>query len=252
MKFSIFILLISFTSTFCSKNDKLIEYEKEIPIENKNVKLYPKFLNGEWVPEYNVLGWRIKFFKNGKYEEVFAGEGCGGYTGKYFILSEKIKLIPDKKVDCLNEQRIKNNECILQNDFDSLYSTLKLVCNDEVFYSKENERKDGEVLNINSIKAVSVFPKNYYTNAVIYFREGPGTEFNSISCSFESAGEPVNRKTIPDGTFVLVIARTIDKYKVGNLNNYWYFVEPYTGWYSYGCEKKFGWVYGEYIKKAEN
>ncbi|MCB1190458.1 MAG: hypothetical protein H7A23_16200 [Leptospiraceae bacterium] len=206
-----------------------------------------------WVPEFEDYGWYIQFMKDGSYTENFEGEGCGGYKGHYTKDGQKIKLIPEKNPGCLNESRKENNICYIKEAPDSLYSSLKLVCGKEEFFSKKDERKDGEEVKIGSIEVVIISPKGgYVTNDVIYFRKGPGKNFDSISCSFEGddpSSFDKHRATLPKETSLYVIARTKTKEKIDKHENYWYYVSPQTGWYSAGCKEKFGWVYGEFIEK---
>ncbi|MDX1960680.1 MAG: hypothetical protein SFU98_19060 [Leptospiraceae bacterium] len=226
--------------------DKSLTTKPE-PIEQPNDGLANSII-GEWGPEFRGFGWYILFRDNENYEERFSGEGCGGYKGKYSLENDYIKLKPNEKEDCINEERLKENLCKIQASPKSLYSDRKIVCGKSELYSVKDQKKDGTVLSIDSRKVIAVQPNVFFTKDIIYFREGPGVNFKSISCGVERVAYDIRMQTLPENTFLFVIARTPEKYKVNNKEDYWYYVKPNTGWHSSGCYQKLGWVFGAFIK----
>ncbi len=240
------IILFSFN---CSIDKNISEQvQANLVIENS----FSKKLIGQWVPEYYTDGWVIEFKNYENYEEYFNGEGCGGYKGKYFVDDKnRIKLQPNPNESCVNKKRLKENLCTLQTSPKSLYSDWKIICGNSEYYSVKDQKKDGTILYINSIKTIALNPNGYFTKDNVAFREGPGINFKSISCGVEVAAYNVRMNSLPEKSYVFVIARTTEKFKVKESENYWYYVKPYTGWHSSGCDKKFGWIFGEYLERRE-
>lgn len=248
-KYFTFFILILLNYQEPSSNN--INKKKE-DIKHDSV-IFPDYLIGLWTPEYGEFGWRLNILDNNKFEEFFDGEGCGGYKGTYIRNNDKLVLVPEKNPDCFNENRKNNYECFLLKASDSLFSDWKLKCGKEEFFSLRYLKKENEILNVGLYKIKTVSPKLYLTTNEIFFRDGPGKDFKSLICSIEIvAAFEEKRNTLPKDLSLIVLGHTLEKDKIGKIENYWYYVKPRTGWHSSGCEKPLGWVFGEFIKKAED
>ena len=103
-------------------------------------------------------------------------------------------------------------------------------------------------MQIGNTASVILNSKNYITLDSIFFRVEPSKTSKSIKCKLESPEQqPIESETLVKDTFLHIIARTKEKVKVDNKENFWYYVKPELGWYSPGCEQKFGWVFAEFV-----
>jgi hypothetical protein len=238
------ILLIILVVINCK--EKISESNLVLPPLNQETLL------GKWTPEFEDHGTSLEFQKDGKFLESFNGEGCPGFEGKFQIKETSLELMPNEKTECDSsaEERKKNSNCKLVKDDKSFYARVKLVCGTENFFSANYLRKEGEELQIGNTESILVNSKDYKTTDSIFFRIEPSKTSKSMKCKLESFGpEPIVSDTLPRDTLLYVVARTKEKVKVDNKENFWYYVKPELGWYSPGCEQKLGWVFGEFISK---
>jgi len=226
-----------------------------IHAKNKQV-LTEKFLfEGNWKQdEISDCGILIMFQTDGSftmYRDDFcnneATEDALNAEGSYKIKGNKIIL----KVEVVTNGRgISEGETFtgILKETDSLIYKWYLEFNQPLgtVTDIDSRRQEGEPFVLDGIETVAMGAKEGLTTAVVKVRTKPGTsspEMNYSCCS--TCG---TSKTLKKGHNVIIYARTKNRDKAGNKENYWYFIEFTPG----NCgdyEEYFnGWVFAEFIK----
>lgn len=206
-----------------------------------------EYLSGsKWGPDNGRYGWFIEFRKDGTYDENFAGEGCGGYKGTYAIINKAVVLNANQKDACTPDQKpVVNRKCAVEKDEKSLYRTVKMVCDGQYGYHRlDSTAAADRPVDIQGVPAVSMGARNAEVKEAVMFRASPDKSGKVITCKDHEAKA---MGALPKGMQLIVLARTKDKVRVGNWENYWYFVDPNIDWYS-SCDSGEGWVFGEFVE----
>lgn len=137
--------------------------------------------------------------------------------------------------------RIDSNEKIYNNE---------IVCGEEIYTNVAPSIAKNTQTEIDSVPVIFLDKAAGSTTTAVKFRQAPDATAQAGKC-FSDGGPPIN--VLEKNTGVSVFARTLEKVKVGNWNNYWYFVDagPHC---SFGEDQQkslpYGgvWVFGEFIK----
>ena len=202
----------------------------------------------KWGPSNGRYGWYIEFRKDGTYDENFAGEGCGGYKGTYAIANNAVVLNTNQKDACTPDQKpVVNRKCVVEKDDKGLYRDVKMVCDGLFGYHRQDSvaAADRQV-DIQGVPAVSMGARNAVVKETVMFRVSPDKSGKVITCKGAGPDEK-SSSALPKGMQLIVLARTKEKARVGNWENYWYYVDPNIDWYS-SCDAGEGWVFGEFIE----
>lgn len=88
----------------------------------------------------------------------------------------------------------------------------------------------------------------------VYFRKGPGQKYEKISCDLDTDmwHHTGSHKLLPRGTPLLLVAQTVQKFKIKKWSKRWFLVIPNYGYHQYNdCDVQYGWIYGEFIKEEK-
>lgn len=210
--------------------------------------------SGSWGPE-NLLGMKIKFTRDGKFEsDINFGQAGTEAAGSYTIVKGKLNLSieksePERSIAGL----ILKNGTLISEPGSPKYRTYILFKGKELeqLYFKNELKiwdynslvKEGEPLKINGRDAVAMGAKEGSTTAVLKMREAPSSTAKEIHYTYDDVEQTYTVKALPKDTSLIILARTKDTDKVGKYNNYWYYVE-FERYFDYMR----AWVYGEFVK----
>lgn len=199
---------------------------------------------------------------------ILATEGNGGgftiNTGKFSLKDDKFHLtaqrcyyLPDG--DPSNFSKITGKEtgiksiCGQDESFGNVI-TAKIVSDEKSLYFKEylnlngrmfgvtgTEPKSGEAKSYYGIDVIIVGRKEGITTTSVKTRSNPSGNSTSECYSYDLGEEDEVIQQIEKNEKVTVLARTVSKEKVGNIEDYWYLVEPAY----YDCKI---WIHGQYLK----
>jgi hypothetical protein len=220
-------------------------------------------LNNEWIfctGDINELSHsqgssaKIKFQNNSELTTLESyGEDLTIITGRYLINNDKLKLSIYKlsghsytKDMDLSKEMLINTECqFVSNNKSSinslLYNSYYKCDNGYYIFNNSDKTKINSEITINSIPVLSLGLKKGVTTENVKIRENPDIKSKSIIFNSEMYGG--NLPSIPKGAEISIIARTIEKNRIGSWDNYWYYVN--VGDY---YRKGWVWMYGEFIK----
>ncbi len=266
----IFILL--FFLNCANQNQEAIK-----PIEKKDFNSITNIIYDETFGLSNfVQTFKINFYKNNQYKIYYGSEGWyWENNGTFFIQEEKIILTTksctfwnEKDIDCKNS--FKTGICYTKPDENSIEFKYNLVCEvNKKFkvYTEYQEPENSFIVAIRKFKTLAglnrVFRnyKNYVngkenfenievvtmgniegiTNDSVVIRQGPGTDYTKLSYYPEDANIDFlnEKKSLPKKTKLTIHARTPNKQKVKNWENYWLLVSLKFNQYV--------WVFGEFV-----
>lgn len=184
-------------------------------------------------------------FRMGSYQ---AGIETGG---KYEILSDNTIRLYDFKysIDRVDEMiNLENGEVNLtfKNNFDNIFYSNALVGSDPtIFFGAFGEiEKEGNIYLVDGYKTVKESWQGITIDRV-KFRTEPSVNSDTKEVYYEDYRID-ELDYFLKGTDIYVIGRTNEKYKVGDIENYWYYIgyNPFEGLI-------YGWVFGEYIEKYD-
>ncbi|HNK96331.1 MAG TPA: hypothetical protein PKK42_25105, partial [Leptospiraceae bacterium] len=247
MKFIILVLLINAFSCSIKSTD-----QNPIPAKKEDLQLKKSTVifagNGKWKPEFNAPGWNFTFYKKEEYEQFFAGEGSCLIKGKYKQINNTIQLFRKKTENCSPFSESEFTTCNIVETPESLYSLFALKCNSNLYYSIEQKRNTGDRVIIGRVLHEIIYPNDYETTDNVFFRQGPGVNFEPINCYYSETETQIERRNVLHKNYRLyVIAKTVDKTQVGKFTNHWYYVKPEQDFYGRKyCSLAEGWVFGEY------
>jgi len=142
---------------------------------------------------------------------------------------------------------VVNRKCVVEKDEKNLYRNVKLVCDGPyVYFRQDSIAAAGRQVDIQGVPAVSMGAKNAVVKEAVMFRASPDKTGKVITCKGAGPDEK-SSSALPKGMQLIVLARTMEKARVGNWENYWYYVDPNIDWYS-SCDAGEGWVFGEFIE----
>ncbi|HOV14794.1 MAG TPA: hypothetical protein PK771_10950 [Spirochaetota bacterium] len=216
--------------------------------------------NGKW---YNDE-YSFTFAKNKTYKAFFTlGKTNGTMNGKYeindkenIITIEKGKLdgafgpllaTTDKIVLKFYEDKSnpKSSKFLKDNDENiALWNDKSFVPpNTEIFINVGNEK----------IKCLALGYQLNSTTTNVRIRKGPGTNYDYMQFTYKDlkTNSVKSFGSVLEGTNIRVLAKTVDKFKVNEWFNNWYFIEykePQNDFLVY----KTAWMYGEFINVPEN
>ena len=242
------ILITVIISSSYSKNTILSD---DVLLAN-NWYWYENGFENDWI----VL---VKFNKNntfitpGQY-----GEDLTVIEGKYKLLNDILELEYYKysgHIAILPPPQGEKNPIIISNKGDLIKTKCKLTTlKDSVMFQYciqcENKKllsrsdlllKEGEQRIVDNIKVLTLGYKNAVAIDNVKIREKPSIE--SRSYKYQNGLYDKPKEFVPKGSSFSVLARTIDKYKINNWENYWYYVDI-GGRYN---EKGWVWMFGEFI-----
>ncbi|HOP31463.1 MAG TPA: hypothetical protein PK293_13620 [Spirochaetota bacterium] len=229
-----------------------------IPAENKaddSQSLTTDYLtSGNWGPE-NILGMKIKFTRDGRFEsEINYGQSYNDTAGTYSIKNGKLTLvIENSAMDSSLAGFILKNGTLINDPSSPKYRQYISYKGKELeqLYIKGELKiwnyntlvKEGEPLKINGREAIAMGAKEGLTTAVLKMREAPSSTAKEIHYTYVDVDQTFTVKALPKDRSLIILARTKDKDKVGKYNNYWYYVE-FERYFDYMR----AWVYGEFVK----
>ncbi|MCU0847468.1 MAG: hypothetical protein MUD12_06230 [Spirochaetes bacterium] len=233
---------------------------KEIPVPDS------KYLVSRTLSfSYAIGEAKLKFFDDNSYRIEYGSEGWYWYNeGEYKYKDGKIYLHPQK---CLHHEKgpampcgdtMGEAVCSLHESIGSLYFThcLKVssVSKRSVFTQdpkgggsyiefeiQESKVREGSKRFIGNVQVIVMGMKNGTTTDNVKIRKRPSVDSESVKYRAGLFGDDAREyDSVPKNTDVTVIARTLEKTKVGNWNNFWYYVRAGAG--------DGVWMYGEFLK----
>ncbi|NCQ71899.1 MAG: hypothetical protein GPI97_23325 [Microcystis aeruginosa W13-16] len=244
-KFVIIEIIFLFVSVLsCATTSNVSQKAQEIKFDVNTIDNFEWHMKGDY-----FYDWHIKFNKKQKrYTEYFIGEGCGGYDGSYSISNDIIILKKDNDSnDCFPMKMSKNRKCKISIDYDSAISPITLICDDNLQYFNSDIKTEKNILKeINGEQILTLGLIQGKTTDRVKIREKPDVNSKFFKCFEMSEMNVKDYNSLGKNKFLVFIGRSVEKTKVENWNNYWYYVYVATDWYE-GCESRYGWIYGEFI-----
>ncbi|GBF52110.1 hypothetical protein LPTSP4_36480 [Leptospira ryugenii] len=195
--------------------------------------------DGFWGPggESSSWGWGFEFYDNGKMTMIFVGEGGEEIKGTYSIRNNKLYVKSDK-----------DYECNLINLEDNLIFKLALNCSNGLRLYGYAHKSINETRKIDNNTVITMGRKRFKITENVKFRVAPELNSETIKCKFLSL-QHTEIDFLPRSTVVHVLARTEDKIKIKNWNNYWYYVTVmYDMHDGESCQKDYGWIYAQFTE----
>lgn len=131
-------------------------------------------------------------------------------------------------------------ECTSKNN-NYLLTNLKKI-NKVTFDFEALITPKGSQLKVNGISLITLGRLAGVTNTNAKIRKGPGIKYEQLDYVVNAYDGPIHPH-MPMGTKIFVYARTVEKVKVENWENYWYLIDA-------GDTRK-AWVYGEFLRLEE-
>jgi hypothetical protein len=238
-------ILLSIVSLSCSLGTVNIQKESEIIFNINNVENYEWHMKGDY-----FYDWHIKFNKKEKsFKEYFIGEGCGGYSGSYSISNELLILKKDTndKNDCIPKGLPKIRKCNIKIDYESSISPITLDCGREYkYWNSDYLVKPNLIRKINDEKILTLGLSLGKTTERVRVRENPTISSKFYKCWEMKENEPEIFNSLNTNKNLILIGRTLEKSKINQWNNYWYYVYIGVDWYE-GCDSRYGWIFGEFV-----
>ncbi len=236
MKKAVIIFLLAFT---------FFSLIAEMPVITEDF-----LISNRWGPEKSKFGYRLTFEENGTFEIFFFGMGDREYvSGNYKIVGNDLIL---DKTDEFNLGLIpkeligERTRWNLQRDNDSYLYLYKIVSDTGYsFWNNSSFVPDGDVRKIDGIEIIISRIDNCGLKYDIKVRMGPGTDYESSNFYFEA--NELALPYLPKNRKVNVFGRTLNKEKISNWNDYWYYCELKIGLHDQG--PRHGWIYGALLDK---
>lgn len=204
-----------------------------------------------WDNELAEFGWTVSF-KDDMFTAHFSGEGCGGYSGKFSTSGDAIILALDPAAACAPDFQGKHSklQCTMKRAEDSLFRQIFLHCGGDIrLWANEPVVPTGSERKLQGMTVITEGLRKGVTKEAVKFRRKPQKNGASITCHLSDADRQIKEVTaLPQGMKLKIIARTVEKVKVNNWTNYWYYIIPDLGWDDTCDGTKTGWVFGEFIQ----
>ncbi len=141
--------------------------------------------------------------------------------------------------------------CTLKIDSNEKIYNNWLVCGEETYVNEAATVAVNSQTEIDSVPVIYLGEASGHATTAVKFRAAPDAASQAGTCY--SDGGTI--ETLPKKGGVAVVARTVNKLKVGNWENYWYFVRVVGYECGFGEPQrslpyKGAWVFGEFIKYA--
>lgn len=200
---------------------------------------------------------QIVFLSDSKGNAQCKGEGCScDVNFSYVVENDQVRTT---KIDKIIEGNVDHcpvsildSPCKYRvNAGEKIYS-YELVCLNDVYINEAGALAKNTQTEINAVPVLYLGDIQAHTTTVVKFRVAPDAAAQAGKCYFD-AGLPT--ETLPKHKNLKLIARTPEKVKVGNWENYWYFVKTGDSC-AFGDDMKYlpyggVWVYGEFIKPGK-
>ncbi len=236
--------------------------------EEISINSIEQIINRKYSYSYIIGGGELQFFKNNTYKISYGSEGWyWNDEGTYQTKNGKVYLYPTK---CTPDQKDDQGHykftmgdaiCSLFASHNSLDYMLGIKCvstynkkhlwgdnlGDDKMIFDDNTAKvpEGSKRKIKDIPVITMDMKKGATISNVKIRERPSV--NSKSLQYQKGLYADDAKTfpyVPSDTDVIIIARTVNREKVENWNNYWYYVNVGT----YVGVENGVWLFGEFVK----
>lgn len=202
----------------------------------------------------------LALFGDNTYTFEYGSEGVNWYNkGSYSVNKGKVNLKPDvcsshkdgETINCAGT--MGEADCSIQTKANDLYFFKYFVCTSKknknavstnmpsmAFPIGESKVKAGTSKVYKGIPVVSMGMVKGMTTTNVKIREKPSVNAKAIEYIKEIYSPDSSLPSVPAKTEVIVVARTRDRDKVENWNNYWYLV-------SVGVNSEV-WMYSEFVK----
>lgn len=232
------IILTSFILFPSCKKEK----EKEI-----DIKITTEYLTSTAWGQEGALGLSLNFNKAGKYDGMNAQfQYADPVKGSYEIINNKLNLYKGET------KTIFIKDGILKTDQTSIkYQNFLIFPDGTKLWDKNLKVKTNSIRIIDGSESIvmGIIDGETTTNVKIRVKPDEKAEAMKYIDLIDSTDSPVGKAekdlpSVPKGKKISILARTKDKVKVQNWNNYWYYVEISEGW---GTIKN-GWMFAEFVK----
>lgn len=245
-KITIALIVLFTVFPDCSKNIQ----ETEIQSPRMDID---SILNNVFSDSSLMHGISLKFNKQkSTYDFDYGSEGLYWHdVGKFLIVGDRIELKPSKcEPEC--NQSFGKGFCEIKPRNESYSHKLSLNCysnsnnyllhtnaknKSATFDIRQSAYSENEIIFYKGKEYRSVGGKNGTTIDNVKIRKEPNVNAGELQFSTDLYGPYLSH--IPKNTSVKLYMRTIEKDKVKQWENYWYFVETAS---------TSGWVFGEFIK----
>ena len=228
-------------------------YDKNDTVLSKEKLLSTLWSMDDEVNQYYVLCFYTDgVFKAGTYQ------GGVNYTGTYEVRDGKLFMQLLKHNDIGIDQYLNTSDEEYSGEFhpysDNVLYSHELVINGYHFFPGNCYKENGETASIHNIPVVVEIKKAIVTDNV-KLRSGPDTNYEQLNCYYTinmiSEGFPNAKIEKPAPLLKYsdfsIIAHTVKKEKIGNDEDYWYYIL-----YSDGFESVYyAWIYGAWIADFE-
>lgn len=252
-----FILFTFLIQIYCQRKEKSVEHKEEIS-KSKEFS-FNSIQNRGFYSSGLGHALDLVFNESGIYEFTYGSEGIYWYNkGKYTVENEKVILnaiVCKRRMDDKNSLNCSstfgNGYCQLDKPKFNLFYSKVLAC-----YSKNNHSPFGgngnnrtefrlsefiippdETIILNGISAIRMSDESALTTSDVKFREKPDVSAKNFTYLQDIYAPGLSY--IPKNTKLTVHARSFEKNKVKNWEDYWYYISTQNSFS--------GWVYGEFI-----
>ncbi|WCL51034.1 hypothetical protein [Leptospira sp. GIMC2001] len=247
----ILIINIFFTVISCNQNKNISDNH---PILSNVLK------TNSFKDSSGMHSMYLEIYNDNTFIFAYGSEGWYWYNkGNYIVENELLKL---KSTYCGSDSSMKQNckstflsgVCYIQSSPEDLEYEYQLVCKSQnkfKIYTNFDKPNDTIIFPIKShlnpinskrkFKGISVVTLGNVVGEVsepVIIRTGPGVEFSKEEYIVNAYDGPY-LNSIPKGTKVVIHARTEQKTKVNNWENYWLLISVNDNYKV--------WVYGEFI-----
>lgn len=204
-----------------------------------------------------IGGSGLSFLRNSRFISTYNIDGGSLWhnEGNYEIAGTSILLHPvscrqnkgGDAIDC--KKTVGELVCHLEKDDESVFYSLYLTCKpkkpDNQFYKslkfqypvKDSEVRAGEMKKVDGVAVITTGKASAVTTSNVKLRAKPSPTAREIEFTlYPDYRSPF----VPAKTEITVYARTVDKEKVQNWENYWYYVK------AGGAGE--AWMFGEFVK----
>ncbi|MDX1960816.1 MAG: hypothetical protein SFU98_19745 [Leptospiraceae bacterium] len=237
------LLILTLLITFCKKTDSTVS-------DNSNSD---SSINGSWAEERLSYGYALEVDeKANTLHLTFSGEGCPlDRNGSIQKTQDGFSFTLNPSKDGCGENQSRETKtsgnCKITPE-NTVLTTHKLTCTgipnlNELLLFKINNSVDQEE-KYEGVTVITIRKEGTTTSDVI-MRSEPNEKSKPKACNFEATPQSTPQTVIRKGATFHVIARTKEKVKVKELENYWYLIDARNDWYS-NCSQ--AWVFAEYVK----
>ncbi len=250
------MLIIILCLCNCAK-DEISLRNKSIPKEEPNIAFSiltkDKLIKNDW-SNYGRLftyGNLMVFKEDGSYTEEFVGEGCGIInSGKYTLVNGILTLNAKRNPSCPVEKFVEKKLCKLIPESPDPFYSESLRCGQSTYYG--NPKPVGTIIKIKDTESMIIEPRKVVATTNIMIREKPSIKSKSYNCSQGPDDGYREIPYFPKGQELLLYARSMEKERINNIEDYWYFAQQDLDWYaSCSVSDKYTsrvWIFGGYIK----